>query len=106
MGLMPAGAPNPFTRLDKQSVVGTLKASGSRDPDVLHATKQQLLGPGKQLKLLGIICGVIGAFFTVTVVLAIIGIPAVLFGWWCWHFGSKNVAAVEAGYSEYVQAIA
>ena len=23
-----------------------------------------------------------------------------------WHFGSKNVAAVEAGYSEYVQAIA
>jgi hypothetical protein len=33
-------------------------------------------------------------------------IPSALFGWWCWHFGSKNVAAVEAGYSEYVGAIA
>ena len=73
-----------------------------------HATKQQLLGPGKHLKLLGIICGVIGAFFTVTVtvVLAIVGIPAVLFGWWCWNFGSRNVATVEAGYSEYVGALA
>ena len=36
MGLMPAGAANPFAKLDKQSVIGTLKASGSRDPDVLH----------------------------------------------------------------------
>jgi hypothetical protein len=57
-------------------------------------------------RLLGVICVVIGVFFTVTVVLAIAGIPAVLFGWWCWRFGSKNVAAVEAGYSEYVGALA
>jgi hypothetical protein len=90
--------------VDKQSVVGTLKASGSRDPDVLYATKQ-VLTPGKHLKLLGICAGV-GVFFTITVILAFIGIPSVLFGWWCWHFGSKNVAAVETGYSEYVGAIA
>jgi hypothetical protein len=102
MGLMPAGAANPFTKLDKQSVVGTLKASGSDDPDVLHATKRQLLAAGKHLRLLGVICIVVGAFFTVTVILAIVGIPCILFGWWCWHFGTKNVAAVEAGFTEYV----
>jgi hypothetical protein len=102
MGLMPAGAANPFVKLDKQSVIGTLKASGSRDPDVLHAVKQQLLTPGKHLRLLAVFLIAVGAFFTVTVVLAIAGIPAMLFGWWCWHFGTKNVAAVEAGYTEYV----
>ena len=32
MGLMPAGARNPFTKLDKQSVIGALKATASRDP--------------------------------------------------------------------------
>src|SRR5690349_5948506 len=73
MGLMPAGAKNPFTRIDAQSVIGALKATGSRDPDVLHAQKQELLAPYSHLKLLGIIGMVCGAFFTVTFILAIVG---------------------------------
>src|SRR5258708_4770405 len=102
MGLMPAGARNPFTKLDKQSVIGALKATGSRDPDILHSQKNELLSPPKQLKLLGILLMVGGAFFTVTVVLAIAGIPLAIFGWWCWSFGKKNIAAIETGYAEYV----
>ena len=101
MGLMPSGAANPFAKLDTQSVVGTFKATGSRDPDVLHAQKEQLLAQPKQLKLLAILCIVVGAFLTVTVVLAIAGIPSILFGIWLWRFGTKNVEAVEAGYAEY-----
>ena len=101
MGLMPAGGRNPFTKMDKQSVIGALKATGSRDPDILHSQKIELLSLPKQLKLLGIICMVIGAFFTVTFILAIAGIPIAIFGWWCWSFGKKNIAAVESGYAEY-----
>jgi len=104
MGLMPAGAPNPFTRLDKQSVIGTLKACGSRDPDVLFAQKQQLLGPAKHLKLLGYICLAGGTFFTVTIVLAIAGIPLMIFGWWLQRFGKQNIGTVENGYAEFLTA--
>jgi hypothetical protein len=105
MGLMPAGSRNPFTKLDKQSVIGALKATGTRDPDVLHSQKNELLSLPKQLKLLGLICMGGGLIFTVTVILAIAGIPIAIFGWWCWSFGKKNIAAIEMGYAEYLAAV-
>jgi hypothetical protein len=103
---MPEGSGNPYTRLDEQSVVGMLKATGARDPDVLHAQKEKLLAQPKQLKLLGIILIAVGVFFTVTVVLAIAGIPSIIFGWWTWRFGNQNIAAVEAGFARYTQSMA
>jgi len=105
MGLMAAGSRNPFTKLDKQSVIGALKATGTRDRDVLHSQKNELLSLPKQLKLCGLICMVGGAFFTVTVILAIAGVPIAIFGWWCWSFGKKNIAAVESGYAEYLATV-
>jgi hypothetical protein len=104
MGLTPGPCGNPFTRLDRQGVIGTLKSCGSRDPDVLYAQKQQLIAPAKQLKLLGWICLVIGAISTVTIVLAIAGIPAMIFGWWLLRFGNGNVATVESAYGEFLAA--
>jgi len=101
MGLMPDGQ-NPFTKIDKQSVIGTLKATGTRDPDILHAQKARLLAPAKNLKLLAIICIVSGALFTITVILAIVGIPFVIFGLWLWRFSGKNIEAIESGFAEYV----
>ena len=106
MGLVPDGAGNPFARLDRQGVLGIFKATGSRDPDVLHATKERLLAQPKQLKLLGMISLVIGAFFTVTFILAIAGIPAMLFGWWLRRFGAGNIEAIEAGYSDFMASAA
>jgi hypothetical protein len=103
MGLMPESQ-NPFTKLDKQSVIGTFKATGTRDPDILHAQKAKLLAPAKNLKLLAIICIVSGALFTVTVILAIAGIPFVIFGLWLWRFSGKNIEAIESGYAEYIGA--
>lgn len=105
MGLMPSEGGNPFTKLDAQSVAGMFKATGARDPDVLHAQLQKLLAPPKQLKLLAVLLMGIGAFFTVTVVLAIAGIPSILFGFWVWRFGAKNIAAVEAGYAAYAASL-
>jgi hypothetical protein len=101
MGLTNEGQ-NPFTKIDKQSVIGTLKATGSRDPDILHAQKQKLLAPNKNLLILSYICIGGGILLSLTVILAIAGIPIALFGLWVWRFSSKNIAAVEAGYSEYL----
>jgi predicted Rdx family selenoprotein len=102
MGLMPANGSNPFTRLDKQSVVGSLKSCGSNDPDVLYAQKQQLVATAKQLRLLGFICIGVGAFMTVTVFLAIAGIPSMLFGWWLLRFAKQNTETVESTYTEFL----
>ena len=101
MGLMPEGG-NPFTKIDKQSVIGTFKATRSNDPDILHAQKQKLLAPNKNLKILSYILIVGGALLSLTVILAIAGIPLALFGVWMWRFSSKNINAIEAGYSEYL----
>ena len=57
-------------------------------------------------ELLAILLIGIGAFMTVTVFLAIAGIPSILFGIWTWRFGTRNVAAVEAGYAEYTATLA
>jgi len=103
MGLMPAGAANPFVPVDRKSVVGTLKATGSRDPDVLHAQKQTLLAPYNHLKLLAKISAGVGALMTVTIFMAWFGIPVLIFAWWLWRFQARNATAVEEGYAEYLQ---
>jgi len=105
MGLMPADAQTPFRKLDSRSVVGLFKSTGTRDPDVLHAERQRLMAQPKQLKLLSILCIVVGGFFTITVILAIAGIPFMLFGVWMWFFSKKQMAAIESGYAEYVASI-
>jgi hypothetical protein len=63
-----------------------------------------LLAQPKQLKLLGMLLMVGGGFFTVIIILAFIGIPLALFGWWVWRFGSKNVTAIEEGFADFVAA--
>jgi hypothetical protein len=105
MGLVPAGAANPFASVDRTTVIGTLKSTGSRDPDILHAQKETLLGPYRNLKKLAILSIVIGGLFTVTIFMAWFGIPVLLLAWWLWRFQAKNTAAVEEGYAEYVQSM-
>jgi hypothetical protein len=105
MGLMPAGATNPFITIDQQTVFGTFKSSASHDPDVLYAQKETLLGPYKNLKRLAILCAVLGAFLTVTVFGAILGIPTMVGAWWLWRFQTKQCEAVEAGYAQYLTTV-
>jgi hypothetical protein len=105
MGLMPAGATNPFTTVDQQTIFGMFKSSASHDPDVLYAQKETLLAPYKNLKRLAILSAAIGAFLTVTVVAAILGIPVVIGAWWLWRFQAKNSEAVETGYAQYLASV-
>lgn len=102
MALASTEMTGPFTKLDKQSVLGTLKSTGTRDPDVLHAQKQRLLGPSKNLKMVSYVIMGCGILLTITIVAAFAGIPFALFGLWIWRFSSKNIATVEAAYTEYL----
>jgi hypothetical protein len=102
MGLTHAEGAGPFTKFDKQTVIGTLKATGTRDPDILHAQKQQLLAPSKNLRMASYVIMGCSALLTITIVAAFAGIPFGLLGIWLWRRSSKNIATVEAAYSEYL----
>jgi hypothetical protein len=105
MGLMPAGADNPFTKVDQRTILGVFKAAASHDPDVLYAHKETLLARSKNLKRLAVLCAVVGTFFTISVFMAWFGIPLLLGAWWLWRFQAKNSEAVEAGYAEYLSSV-
>jgi hypothetical protein len=100
---------NPFSTVDKQAVIGSLKATGSYDPDILDATKIALLSRARFQKLAGLclmIPGIPVSLIRSSVLggtpMVVVGIPLALLGWWCWRRGSRNLATVEAGFAEYV----
>lgn len=97
---------SPMLRLDKPMVVGYLKSAGSRDPDILHTQKANLLSLAKFPKFVGTYLMVVGGLCTVLILLAFIGIPLIFFGWWMRKRGVNNIKAVEAGWSEFAGAAA
>jgi hypothetical protein len=105
MGLMPAGATNPFSSVDQKTAFGTFKATGSRDLDVLYAHKETMLAPYKNLKRLAIIGAILGGFFTITIFMAWFGIPVLIASWLLWRFQAKQAAIVEAGYAQYLSSM-
>jgi len=92
---------SPFLKLDKSSVNGYLKSIGSRDPDIIHTQKTNLLSLARFPKYVGIYVMVLGAMLTVTILMSFIGIPMLILGWWMRSRGAKNLKAVEEGYGEF-----
>jgi len=97
---------SPFLKLEKQMVIGYLKSAGSRDPDVLHTQRAQLLSLAKFPKFAGVYLMLIGALCTILILLAPIGIPVLVLGWWTRRRGIRNLEAVEAGWSEFMSSAA
>lgn len=102
MGMQNIEGYGTFRKMDKQSVIGFLKKAGTRDPDVLSLHKQKLIAPNKNLKIAGFGLMGCGAILTITIILAIVGVPVVLIGVWMWRFSVKNIAVVEEAYGEYL----
>lgn len=88
--------------MDRQSVVGALKATGSRDADVLHSQRNELLSAPEAIEIARPHLHDDRCDLHRDVILAIVGIPCVIRGWWCWRFGKHNIAAIEAGYTQYL----
>jgi hypothetical protein len=93
---------SPFLKLDRQMVIGYLKSTGSRDPDVLHTQKAEILSAAKFPKNAGVYLMVLGGLMTIMILTAFIGIPLLILGWWMRRRGVANVQVVEATYAEYV----
>lgn len=101
MGIQNIEGFGTFRKMDKQSVTGFFKSAGTRDPDILLVKKQTLIAPNKNLKIAGIGLTALGILMTITIIMAILGIPLVLAGVWMWWFSTRNISVVEAVYSEY-----
>lgn len=95
------GPTNPFSIVEKETIIDMLEATGSRDPDVLYERKATLMSRARFPRVAGLFLMVFGVLASVTVVGTVIGIPMLLGGWWIRHRGSRNVRTIEAGFAEY-----
>jgi len=94
-----------FSLMTRQHVTGVLKATGSRDADVLYAAKEGLLAQVKPLKIFGIWAYVTGGLSTLLIVFAFIGIPLLFFGWWVRRRATQNIDVIESTFAEYVASV-
>ena len=89
----------------KQQIIGALKATGSSDPDVLFACKQELLDQYKPLKTMSLIPMICGALLCLTVIGAFVGVPMIVLGWWLRRKSNRNISTVEEGFTDYLGSI-
>jgi hypothetical protein len=92
-------------KVEKQQVIGALKATGSTDPDVLFARKEELLVESRRMKFLPTFAYIVGAAMCVTILLAVVGIPIILFGRAVSKTIKGNIVAAESGLAEYLQSV-
>jgi hypothetical protein len=88
-----------------QQVVGVLKATGSTDPDVLFAAKEEYGSTFATQRFQGMGLLITGALSCLTILLAVIGVPVAIFGWWLWQKGKRNIALVEGAYANYLASL-
>ncbi len=91
-----------YSKFDKQEVIGRLKATGSRDKDVLFTVKTDIIKISGMTKFKGTVAMVAGVMLTITILGAILGIPLLIVGWWLRKRGVSNIEVTEAAYKEYI----
>lgn len=90
--------------IDRQGAIGELKTAGTRDPDILHATKANLIAAVKFPRMMGTYVMLMGGLLSLTIIGAFLGIPMLLAGWWLRRKGVRNIETVEAAYAEFTKA--
>ena len=91
-----------IARPDRQQVLGALKSTGSSDPDILYARKEELLAESRRMKMLGTLPIIIGVVCTLSIIGAVAGIPALIFGIVMRRRIKSNFKIADEVYSEYV----
>lgn len=94
-----------LTKLSHQQVIGTLRSTGSTDPDILFAKKEELLSETRRLKLLGVVPLIAGTILTISLIGAIVGIPMLLVGFSVRKAYKHNIATTDAALAEYMESI-
>jgi len=92
--------------MSAQDVIRRLRATGSSDPDVLYAAKQELSAPFDRHRIVCLCIIVAGALVCCTVVLVPLGAPAVLFAVRDHRRTKRNLATIETAHGAYAEALA
>ncbi len=95
--------------MTRQEVIGSLRATGSTDPIVLAAAKDEMLGAVKRLRVVALLSIALGAMASLALgaadslpaIAAVAGMPLLLAGAWALWRAERNVRAVEAGFAEH-----
>ena len=91
-----------FNLLTREQVMGALKSTGSKDPDVLLAAKEEFASNYRPIKWFGIWGMVCGVLMTMLIILAPLGIPLFFLGVWWFKRAKKNSLLIEQTFSEYI----
>jgi hypothetical protein len=91
--------------LNKQIVLGALKSTGSKDPDVLYAKKSELIQMSKGMRGYSWIPMITGVLLCLTIIGAFIGVPAFLVGVWLRVKSGKNLKVADETLEEYLVSI-
>jgi hypothetical protein len=91
--------------LDKTVVLGALKSTVSKDPDVLRAKLGELTEQTKGLRLWSWVPVISGALLTITIIGAIIGVPILLLGIWLRRKTARNLKMADDTMNEYMQSL-
>jgi hypothetical protein len=94
-----------FHAVSREQVLGALKATGSSDPDVLLAAKEEFAAGYRPLKWFGIWALVTGALATALVLLAPIGIPLLVLGLFWVRRAARNRRVIDAAFAEHVATV-
>jgi hypothetical protein len=92
-------------KLDKQQVIGALKSTGSVDPDVLYAKKEDLLAESRKVTILPRFAYIVGTAMSLTVVGAVVGVPIILFGRAVSKTIKYNTATADSALSDHLIAL-
>ena len=89
--------------VSQNQLVGALKATGSRDPDVLFAAKEATMAQQRQLKLIATVFMVLGGVLTASIIGAIVGVPMLGGAFWLRRVVSRNLEEADATLRSFMQ---
>lgn len=95
-----------IAHIDKQQVAVALKSTGSSDLDILFARKEELLAESKRWKPFVMLPILLGGALCLTILGAVAGIPAIVFGIQLRKRIRANIETAESAYTDYVSALA
>ena len=94
---------SPFALLDKDSVLGWLRALGSHDPDVLERERTELLAPARVSWWTGVVLMIGGSWVCFSSLGIPAGIPVITAAAWLLQRGKRSERAVRDGFAEYAR---
>ena len=84
---------------------GNFKISGSKDPQVIELTAGKMIKPINGIVILSWVMTIPCIAITLTIVGALIGVPAALGLWWMRGKAKKSISEITQAKSDYIKAI-